>query len=260
MIYGISALTFETMSLADLLGGIVTLLATASAALLLSSIWRAFRARRAAYFYLRTAGRRAAAMRLVAASVLLLLAGGVFAARWFMQHNAQPPITEFFTWSRALFATSTPTPAAPLPTATVRPSATPFPTSTPSVTPSPSETPIPVPTLTPTPDIAYLTLFGVASHVNAKGQPITLVERIDARSKRIYVFFLVQNAKPGVVVQHTWYHNAKAIFSRKDVLIHESTTPVSISWQPIGGFEPGGYEVHLALDDRPQIIAKFTVR
>jgi hypothetical protein len=244
------------MSFADLLGGFGVIAAAVSTALLLSALWRSIRARRASFYYIRTAGRRIASRRLAASFLLIILAGLLISARWYLLHGLPSPITDLLAHLQPTIAAPSPTPA---PTTPATPSATRR-RATPTITPIPSDTPIPTPDLTPTPTGPYLTLFGVASHVNAKGQPITLVERVNARNKRIHIFFLVQNARPGVIVQHTWYHNAKVIFSQQDVLMHESTTPVSISWQPTGGFEPGAYEVHLALDGRPQFIAKFEVR
>ena len=238
------------MSLADLLGGLAVLAATVSAALVLSALWQSRKVRNAAFYYLRIAARRAAAIRLAIALIFICAAATLFGMRA-LEMGILPPAL-----LKLLPATVSSTPM-------LRPSASPSATSAPiaaSSTPTPTETAEPVAAETPTPSGPHLTLFGIADAVNAKGQPVELVERIDARTKRVYVFFLVQNAAPGVVVQHTWYHNAKAIFSQNDVLKHESTTPVSVSWQPNGGFEPGGYEVHLALNGQPQFIAKFEVR
>lgn len=245
----------RAMSFADLLGGAAAIAATVSTALLLAGISRAFRARGAAYFYMRVAARKSAAKRMAMSLLMLVLAGALYGARVYVLGDAPEPIVQLLD----LLQRPTDTPA---PTQTPPPS----PRTAPSSTQRPTQTPAPTATLVPTPDVTatptgpHLTLFGAATDVNAKGQPVTLVERIDARTKRIHVFFLVENAEPGVVVQHTWYHNAVAIFSQKDVLMHESKTPVSVSWEPAGGFEPGAYEVHLAVNDAPQFVAKFEVR
>jgi hypothetical protein len=246
------------MSLADLLGGSAAVAAAVSAALLIAALWRAARARGASFFYLRTAARKAAA-RVLGVSVFFLVVAGILygAARYVRGDLPQLTALDPSSFTR-LFAPPTNTPA-PSPTP-APPTATLQPTRTSTPAPSATPTTVPTPEVTATPDAPYLTLFGIAADINAKGQPIALVDRIDARAKRIHIFFYVANAEPGVVVQHTWYHNAVAIFSQKDVLVHESKTPVSISWQPRGGFEPGAYEVHLAVNDAAQFIAKFEVR
>lgn len=246
------------MSFADLLGGSAVLAAAVSIALLLSAIWQLGKVRKAAFYYLRMAARRAAAIRLGIAMIFLCAAATLVGVRAFKIEMLPPALLQFSPAaikSTPMLNTATPT-IAPIPTSAPTIAAS---KATIATTAEPT-TAEPTAAETPTPAGPHLTLFGVADAINAKGQPVELVDRVDARTKRIHIFFLVQNAMPGVIVQHTWYHNAKAIFSQNDVLKHESTTPVSVSWQPNGGFEPGAYEVHLALNGQPQFIAKFDVR
>lgn len=246
------------MSLADLLGGSAAAAAAVSAALLIAALWRAVRARSASFFYLRTAARKVVARLLGTAAFFLILSGVLYVASRYVRGD-MPQLDALPAILQPPAPTPTDSAAEPSPTP-APPTATSRPTTTRTPTPLPSATPAPTPEVTATPDAPYLTLFGVAADVNAKGQPVALIDRIDARADRIHIFFYVENAEPGVIVQHTWYHNAVAIFSQKDVLVHESKTPVSISWQPRGGFEPGAYEVHLSVNDAPQFIAKFEVR
>ena len=170
---------------------------------------------------------------------------------------------------------ATPTPqatASPAPTAQPTPEAQPTPTSQATPIPEPTSSliaslPTLEPTMSPTPaDPAQappdkrLTLSAIASGVDAGGAPMGVSTTFDRGVETIYIFFDFQDVPPSALVRHSWFRDGGSVFFRSDQLAQNGRGTDYVSWSPPGGFQPGLYEVRIALGGVLQFVANFEVR
>ncbi|MFN4292705.1 MAG: hypothetical protein ACK4JD_01075 [Thermoflexales bacterium] len=144
--------------------------------------------------------------------------------------------------------------------------------------PTPQATPIPEPTsalsgalatLADTPTLPSaarvvsdkrLTLNAIASSIDASGAPIGVGTTFTQGVETIYIFFDFRDVPPSALLRHSWFRNGGSIFFRSSRLGKNGQGTAYVSWSPPGGFQPGLYEVRVALGGVPQFVANFEVR
>lgn len=189
---------------------------------------------------------------------------------------ATPTNAEIAPTRPAASATQQPTPQAtpiPEPTSalsgalatladTPTPQATPIPEPT-SALSSALATPADAPTLPSAARVASdkrLTLNAIASSIDASGAPIGVGTTFTQGVETIYIFFDFRDVPPSALLRHSWFRNGGSIFFRSSRLGKNGQGTAYVSWSPPGGFQPGLYEVRVALGGVPQFVANFEVR
>ena len=79
-------------------------------------------------------------------------------------------------------------------------------------------------------------------------------------TKTITVFFNFQDVPKGTLLRHSWLKNGKTLSFSSATFTKPGKGTDAISWSPKSGFEPGLYEVRVALGNAQQFVANFLVR
>ncbi|MCS6846753.1 MAG: hypothetical protein RMN52_03440 [Anaerolineae bacterium] len=270
----------------NLLGIAAGIVALVALLIFLNAIWVARWARRAAYYGVRRDAQRTANRRLTLAISVFALAGVLLVTSWIVpRETAQPP-----PLSAARAEAGIGTATASLEPATAIPDVTPVvatttedtppiqPTSLPTLQPTSSATPIPEPTsalvspvATPAngstaageaqiPPDKRLVLNAIAIGVDANGAPIGAGTTFTRGVETIYIFFDFRDVPPSALLRHSWFRDGGSVFFRSKRLAKNGQGTDYVSWSPPGGFQPGLYEVRIALGGVPQFVANFEVR
>lgn len=268
-------------NLLGIAAGIVALIALL---VFLNAIWVARWAQRAAYYSVRRDAQRTANRRLTLSISAFVLAGALFAmSRALPNETAQPPPVGAAR-AEAGVAVASLAPATAVPgvtpivattteeTPAIQPTASPTPPPTSQATPipeptsalvSPLETPVNAPTPlgeAQIPPDKRLALNVIASGMDANGAPIGVGTTFTRGVETIYIFFDFRDVPPSALLRHSWFRDGGSVFFRSKRLAKNGQGIDHVSWSPPGGFQPGLYEVRIALGGVPQFVANFEVR
>ncbi|BCX05673.1 MAG: hypothetical protein KatS3mg053_3611 [Candidatus Roseilinea sp.] len=269
----------------DLLGIAAGIVALVALLILLNAIWVARWAQRAAYYGVRRDAQRTANRRLTLSSSVFVLAGALLAMRWALPREvAQPPPSPGATRAEAGATIASLAPTAAI--LDVTPIVATITEETPAIQPTPSPTPQPTPQATPIPEPTSaltsplatpanastttgevqpppdrrLVLNAIASGIDANGAPIGAGTTFTRGIETIYIFFDFRDVPPSALLRHSWFRDGGSVFFRSKRLTKNGQGTDYVSWSPPGGFQPGLYEVRIALGGVPQFVANFEVR
>ncbi len=105
-----------------------------------------------------------------------------------------------------------------------------------------------------------LTLRAVSSEIDGSSAPINPSTQFVSGTQTIYVVFDFQDIPRGTVLRHTWLRNGVSVSFSSAPFNKSGLGTDSISWTPKGGFDPGLYEVRVALANTLQFTANFLVK
>lgn len=105
-----------------------------------------------------------------------------------------------------------------------------------------------------------LTLRAVSSEIDGGNAPIKPSTQFVSGTQTIYVVFDFQDIPRGTVLRHTWLRNGVSVSFSSAPFTKTGLGTDSISWTPKGGFDPGLYEVRVALANTLQFTANFLVK
>ncbi len=277
-----SGVVIPASNLFSIAAGIVALVALL---VFLNAIWVARWAQRAAYYGVRRDAQRTANRRLTLSISALALAGVLLVMSWALpgetDQSLPPPSATRAEAGVAVaplaLATATfdVTPIVATNTertATIQPAVSPMPQPTPQATPIPEPTSalisvLATPANVSTPPVETqispdkrLTLNAIASSVDANGAPIGVGTTFTRGVETIYIFFDFRDVPPSALLRHSWFRDGGSVFFRSRRLTKNGQGTEYVSWSPPGGFQPGLYEVRIALGGVPQFVANFEVR
>jgi len=118
----------------------------------------------------------------------------------------------------------------------------------------------------PTPE-ARIEFKALSTEVRG-GQPVDPGSVFQPGDHWVYVFFRYQGMQDGTETTVNWYKNGEKIDFCSDMWLwgqdedYAFGGPAGASLvfcKPPGGWEPGYYEVHMLIKDRPQFIAEFEI-
>ena len=139
--------------------------------------------------------------------------------------------------------------------------ATPIPEPTSSLIGSlPTLEPTAPPSAAQVPPDKRLVLSAVAGGIDANGAPMGVGTTFERGTETIYIFFDFQDVPPSALLRHSWFRDGGSVFFRSKRLTQNGRGTDYVSWSPPGGFQPGLYEVRVALGGVLQFVANFEVR
>ncbi len=103
-------------------------------------------------------------------------------------------------------------------------------------------------------------LNAIASGIDANGAPTDVGTTFARGVETIYIFFDFHDVPPSALLRHTWFRDGGSVFFRSKRLTKNGRGTDYVSWSPPGGFQPGLYEVRIALGGVPQFVANFEVK
>lgn len=184
-----------------------------------------------------------------------------FAARFIVRPTPTPTITP------------SPTPVPPSPTPV--PTQTPTPTLTatpvpPTLTPSPSPSPTPttvrilgpfaeVPTPVVTGDVPAVGDFVFSREITDSGEPIESQVRFSAGPGPIHAVFRFANMRNGISWSHAWLRDGQELIRGEDTWQWGVDGRAWLFFNPVGGFSPGTYELHLYVEGELRQSGGFVV-
>ncbi|GIV84361.1 MAG: hypothetical protein KatS3mg052_1368 [Candidatus Roseilinea sp.] len=263
----------------SLLGITAGLIAFIALLIFLNAIWVARRAQRAAYYSVRRNAQRIAHRRLTLSLSTFVLAGALMVISRALPDEAArslPPADanvaraeagETIASAAAVFK-ATPPATPTLTQSAVAAAPPPTPRATPIAEPTSTligalATPADMPTRPSAAQVApdkRLTLNAIASGIDANGAPVGISTTFTPGVETIYIFFDFRDAPPSALLRHSWFRGGGSVFFRSSRLGKNGQGTAYISWSPPGGFQPGLYEVRVALGGVPQFVANFEVR
>lgn len=268
-------------NLLGIAAGIVALIALL---VFLNAIWVARWAQRAAYYGVRRDAQRTANRRLTLSISALVLAGALFVVSLALPSETAQPPPAGAARAEAGAAVASLAPATAMPgvtpivatttedTPAIQPSTSPMPQPTSQATPIPEPTSALIsPVATPAngstapgeaqiPPDKRLVLNAIAIGVDATGAPIGAGTTFTRGVETIYIFFDFRDVPPSALLRHSWFRDGGSVFFRSKRLAKNGQGTDYVSWSPPGGFQPGLYEVRIALGGVPQFVANFEVR